>query len=255
VSAKDLAGLDPEDVQNLMTSRRRDRIVNMNTIRSMVHRRDMLEKQGYDRRSAQAQVQREATVAMQRRKDLQLKEQIRVQERKEKQDLALRKETRGYNQAFDIQAEKFRLQEEIKNAKTPEEKKIAALKMRKLEAEVKKAEATGTEGLTTSEELAQKKYQGGIESDILNKDKSFKLSNYRAEQENLKPNGTTYYVVQEAYDSPWYEFGFDKEPDITPVNLPKHPQTGVQLTNQDVIDSAKAAGVSPEQILKDWKVY
>jgi len=248
-----LAGLDPEDVNSLLGSAQGFGNLNQSFVRTYLEQKNKREAVQRAERLRRYNAQAAQVADTQKRNDAAAKEATRVEELQNKQARADNKEVRTHQQAFDIQAEKARLTAEAKAATTPAEKKIAALNLRKLEADVKKAEAGEDGGLTPSEKLNREKYNDKVMTDILDPDQPLDVSEFKARKENMRDEGNVYFLITDSVDR--FDFGTgwrDTDAGIAPVYLPLAPD-GHQLTSKDVIDSARAAGVSEEQILKDWK--
>jgi len=204
-----------------MQEKRAREQMTMGFVRNMINRRDMLEKQGYNRKTAAEQVKREALAALQLRKDKEAQEKVRLGEREEEHDWELTKEQRKYKQAFDILGEQARIKQE---------------------------DAAKVKPLSSTEKLNLTKYTNESLDYITNPEIDWNSRVSRANIENNRPGaGVVYEMVSEG-EEPWLGKNTEDVINVHPIP-PGMKINGSPPTGNEIIRRAKMANMSIEEFL------
>ena len=172
------------------------------------------------------------------------------------------------------------LKEKNQEEMNPQELERHNLEMDNIQSQIDTRSAGLTDGGTTpsqqatidknNADLARKEAELGIKFDDIEKDEiasvqpsyidskgetqkvPFEEREANANQINNRVNSKVFYHIQQPVVTGWGDGKADQPGTVTPVFLPKHPKTGKQITSQDVIDTAKANKISPDEVLRQW---
>ena len=242
----DFAGLDPEDISMLLKAEQQ--------FGELSQRDAQLILQERDRRETLAATSRDNAAKL---KDL--AEQRRATALQHSTDETAK--VTAANTLQDRMDARERLQASLRDNKTltPLEKEKAQLEIDKLGEEIKKVKAETLKlgravSLTPEQVLSADKDTRAallkIQDEKIPLESAIELANF----ENSRVNNPVFYkITPTVKDAPGvYKWGDDIPGEVLPIFLPKNPKTGVQITSQDVMDTARANNISPEEVLKKW---
>ena len=242
----DFAGLDPEDISMLLKAEQQ--------FGELSQRDAQLILQERDRRETLAATSRDNAAKL---KDL--AEQRRATALQHSTDETAK--VTAANTLQDRMDARERLQASLRDNKTltPLEKEKAQLEIDKLGEEIKKVKAETLKlgravSLTPEQVLSADKDTRAallkIQDEKIPLESAIELANF----ENNRVNNPVFYkITPTVKDAPGvYKWGDDIPGEVLPIFLPKNPKTGVQITSQDVMDTARANNISPEEVLKKW---
>lgn len=285
----DFAGLDADDIGMLLNAEQRFGQLSQNDAKILLaeknRRQDIIaanKARAEDLKNLASQ-QKESK----RRFDLERKD--KAEEKETARSFRMLELTSMKNNQLELINERDRLAKLDKELITPDEQaridklnsdiKVNDARIKKMDQETKILDqGKGTTALQQAQidkinsDLVRKEDELGLKFDTLEKDELFSVQpvlvddkgdevkvpfeerEANAQQANNRPNNKVFYWIKPPVeDAPnIHRWGTDIPGEITPVFLPKHPKTGKQITALDVLDTARANKVSPEEVLKQW---
>lgn len=265
-SSFDFAGLDSEDIGMLLNAEQQFGQLSQNQMKILLNekaRRSEAFTQNKIRAENLNQLGKDRTAKIEAKR-LETKEKKTIAKTLSESKLALE------NRKATLRAKADEL--------TPNELAIEELEMRKLEQEVENLEL-GEGGTTPIQQaninrmkadVTRKEAELGLKLDDLEKDEIFSVApsfvddkgnevevlfeerEANATQANNRGNNKVFYHIKQPVVTKFFDGKADEDGNVTPVFLPKHPATGKQITSKDVIDTARANNISPEEVLKQW---
>lgn len=285
--AFDFAGLDAEDIGMLLKAEQQFGALSQNEAKMLLDEKARRSRVAIESRRRSEDLARLAEERAESKRRFEIGRKDKIEQKEKDKEFRLNELNITKNNQLELIKERDRLNQIDKATITPDEQaridainsdiKVNEKQIEKMDSEIKILDegkkatpAQQAQIEKNNADLARKETELGLKLDKLEKDEflsiqpsyvddkgnevdvPFEEREANARQANNRGNNKVFYHIQQPVVTEFFDGKADQPGNVVPVFLPKHPKTGVQITSTDIIDTAKANKVSPEEVLRQW---